>query len=148
MSLQAAQLSPALVQFCTAVTQIHGNQWNHRKRKVEKHNDWCYWSFRKLFLAVIKCSDLGDLAWKGKIPIPGCKRQHHLSKVYGLILLLHCSKYKKRKNQIELQKQTGCIEQTSRCPVFHSEIYISLESIPIDSFGSHTVYCSWVLNMC
>lgn len=37
--LQAAQLSPALVQFYVAVTQICGNQWNHRNRKVEKHND-------------------------------------------------------------------------------------------------------------
>lgn len=37
--LQAAQLSPALVQFYVAVTQICGNQLNHRNRKVEKHND-------------------------------------------------------------------------------------------------------------
>lgn len=119
MSLQAAPLPAALVQFCMAVTQISGNQWNHRKRKVEQRDDWCYWSLRILFSAVINCSDLGDLVRKGKIPIPGCKRQPHLSKVYCLILLLHCSKYNKGKIQIKLQKQTCCIEQTGKCPVFH-----------------------------
>lgn len=70
-------------------------------------------------------SDLGDLAWQIKIPIAGCKRQHDLSKVYGLILLLHCSKYIKGKIQIKLQKQTCCIEQTGKYPLFHLEIYIS-----------------------
>lgn len=39
MSLQAAPLPAALVQFCMAVTQISGNQWNHRKRKVEQRDD-------------------------------------------------------------------------------------------------------------
>lgn len=64
-------------------------------------------------------SDLGDLAQKKKIPIPGCKRQHHLSKVYGLLLLMHCSKYIKGRIQKKLQKQTCYIEQTGKCPVFH-----------------------------
>lgn len=68
---------------------------------------------------MIQCSDLVDLAWKRKIPVPGYERQHHLSKIYCLILLSHCFKYSKGKIQINLHKQPCCLEQSIKCPVFH-----------------------------
>lgn len=68
---------------------------------------------------MIQCSDLVDLAWKGKIPVPEYERQHHLSKIYCLILLSYCFKYSKGKIEIILHKQPCCLEQSMKCPVFY-----------------------------